>query len=98
MKTIENRKTSIRVSEAEDKGASYFDLIMVCLNRTPQGGFTLEEMRRRLRVTDKLDPKKKSADLEDADFDKLKECVRGMIWGAMSKELVEFGDYIDSIK
>ena len=100
MKTIENRQTEMPFKENDGeqiKQATYFDLVRYCLNQTPQGGFTFEEMRRRLRILEAISSAPESAALEDADLDKLKECVTAARWLSLDKTVVEFSDYIRNL-
>lgn len=90
MKTLENKG----VEFAED--VDYFKLIESCVNVTPEKGFTVKEMKKRLRVLDALNGDK-TAEIEDADFKVLKNCVEQMKWAIMHKEIVDFVDYIENV-
>ena len=93
MKTIENKEINFA-----DDVKDYATLIKFCMNRTPQGGYTVEEMRKRLRVLDVIEKAGKEINLEDADFECAKTCVKGMKWGTMHQEIVDFVDYINSVE
>lgn len=91
MKKIENKK----VFEKE----KYVDLLDTCNKQLPEGWFSVDEMRKRLKISDILEDKEKKAyEFEDADFDTLKSLVNGMKWGILNKEVLDFVDYINSIK
>ena len=97
MKLFEIKSSGIKGQDETGKliGFSYLDLAKMCLNKAPREGFTVQEMKARLRVMDVLEKGKSSgfALLEDADAEKLKQCVEGFLWGAMDKAVVEFVDY-----
>jgi len=97
MKTIENKKSDILLRELGEKKATYFELIHYCLNMTPQGGFTFDEMKKRLRIADAVNINKDSAELEDADFDKLKECLKLTRWISINHFLTDFETHILSL-
>jgi hypothetical protein len=74
------------------------DLCKICLNATKQGGFTVDEMRSRIKIMDKLETDKKTVELEDAEYKTLRGVVKTHKWGAISRKVVEFVDYIDGLK
>lgn len=94
MKTIKNEETEI-TNEKKQK-LTYFELAEGCINVPPQNGFDIQEMNKRLRVIEKL--KGKETQMEDADFEKLKECVVNMKWGFLHKDIMKFINYIREIK
>jgi len=59
-------------------------------------GATIEEMRRGIRVLDALDatPPEGVLELEDADWDHLKQKVVKMPWGYVDRRFVQFYDDI----
>jgi len=97
MKTVENKTTSM-LNEKEKK-ITYADLIKVCLNKAPEGGFSPEEMRKRMRVFGPVSAAKDNGKikLEDNDIETIKSCVSTMMWLSMHEELVKFMDYIEGL-
>ena len=97
MKLFEIKNSGIKGQDETGKTVAftYFDLAKMCLNKSPREGFTVQEMKARLRVMDVMEKGKSSgfALLEDADAEKLRQCVEGFLWGAMDKGVVEFVDY-----
>ncbi len=92
MKTVENRKLSIQGGIEK-----YSDLITICMRNPPQGGYDVEEMRKRIKVMDTLDKGGKTLEFEDADFECVKQCVKNMRWASIHKEILEFVDYISGL-
>lgn len=89
MKTIKNLLTEIELPP-DNHNARLSDLILLCLDRAPQSGFTISEIRSRARIQNAIEAHNDeigSFDLEDADYDKARECVSSMSWGIRSPEL-----------
>src|SRR5580765_4847072 len=57
-------------------------------------GVNIEEMRKGIRILDKLDASKDVLELEDADWDHLKTKVEAMQWGMVDRHLLEFIDAV----
>lgn len=91
MKEFVNKTTGIK---EENKFILYSDLCKICINKTPEGGFTIEEMSKRLRIMEVLNKKKDKIILEDFDFEILKACIKNIKWGFMHKDLVEFNNTV----
>lgn len=90
MKTLENKTTEL--PNGEEK-LTYFELAKSCVNVPPQQGFDVQEMNKRLRVIEKLEGEK--VEMEDADFDTLKQCVNDMKWGVLHRDISDFVKYIN---
>jgi len=74
-----------------ERQLSYRQLIRDVLGHVPPAGFSLDETSERLRVRNALDGCENSClALEDADAEKLKECVRNMRWGFLADAFEEF--------
>ena len=88
MKTFQNKQLTINA-----KQSAYSELLLACVNNTPQGGFTVEEMRARNRIVDAVETSKNGEiSLEDADYAKALECVETMRWAVLDDQLVQFND------
>lgn len=92
MKTIENKKISIPGDIKK-----YSGLITVCVQNPPQGGYDVDEMRKRIKIIDIIEKGGTALVFEDADFDCLKQCVNSMRWAYMHKEILNFLDYISGL-
>lgn len=96
MKKIKNKKLNFRVIEdGKEKVADYAYLISVCVNEVGKNGISINDMRKRLRILERLNSE--YIELEDADFNLLVTLVNEMIYAKVNKEIVEFTDYINSL-
>lgn len=110
MVTIQNKKITIEVEgiDGENKPVTvpieltYGKLILDCSDRAsnPQTGFSTDEIRKinKIEKVVKTHEDKEHLKFEDADFEFLKEKVSTMTWRFRKTELVEFVDYIKSLK
>jgi hypothetical protein len=95
MKQIEIKQHET-VKFTEDENLSYKHLIQMILNKPPQGGFTLSDIRDR----DKIEKAIKEAKaglilLEDKEFDVLLGLANAMQWPFRD---IFIADFIDSLK
>lgn len=86
---------TIRINGREtEQNVSTDFLILACLDNLPDKGFTFSDLKSRRRISDvieTIDSKKKDViDLEDSDFEVLKQCVLSMRWAVRSKFIEEF--------
>lgn len=103
MKTFINKATEITFKEPISKGSeelkvtnmTFADLAKMSLNSPPQGGWTTDEMRTRLKVTDKLEDitPEATVEFEDAEFAKIVECSK-IKWNFMHKDIVAYEDFL----
>jgi hypothetical protein len=63
----------------------------------PQRGIGLDEMRRSVRVLDALESADGTLDLEDADYDHLKEKLLAMPWGIVDRRILQLVDDITGV-
>lgn len=110
MVTIENKKITIGIDGFNEKNEkttfplelSYGKLILDCSDRgsNSQTGFTTEDIRKISKVEKviKTHENENKIKMEDADFEFVKEKVRTMTWKYRKMELVDFVDYIKSLK
>lgn len=102
MQKLKIEKTEIKNSQLrfvdkseEDKCLNYADLIEVCLDIVPQGGFSPSDIRDRNRIQNVIDkgiPKEGFLDFEDADWKNLKKIVIASRWVIRHKDLQKFLD------
>jgi hypothetical protein len=74
-------------------------LIKAVVEQPPQGGFTSSDMRSRIKVLDALDRLNEQStvlELEDAEHEVLKKCVKEMRWGIIDGFIIEFEDSINN--
>lgn len=104
MKKFENRGTTITKgmdNEGKSLGnATYFDLAIILLDCEPKTGWTPSIMAERYRVEDKIRDieEGETVDLEDAEFDKIVEQLDTMKWKMKHRDIVDFDQYVRSIK
>lgn len=91
MKVFENKEITLK-----DMPYSYKRLAMNALEASANG-LTMREIRLRLKAIAKIENMEESVSLSDEEMNTLKECVETCQWVAVSKEIVEFGDYVASI-
>lgn len=87
MKTIENNK----LEKATDI-SNYAALALFICERPPLEGFTVSTGRQAMKVCAILESQKEkeSIELEDADFNFVKEQISKFKWGAYNAEVDEF--------
>lgn len=101
MKKVTNKSTALNVIV---KNSRYSDLLMYCINEPVQWGYTIEDMRVRVKLLEKVTRGEgkeyaKEIEFEDAEFSVLKELVKSKKWlWILHKDAVEFVDYIVSVK
>lgn len=89
MKTLSIRK------HGKNPNLNTKNLIISALENPTEGGFSVTEMRNRLKVMDKvhtLNEESTVLELEDAEFDTLKSAVKQVKWAILDKFIVEFED------
>ena len=105
MKTIENKEIAIEESnkflftdkDGHFKAPFYKDFLVTALN-TKVEGFTLDDMRKRLKVRDIVDGFEPYSryEIEDADFGTLKEAVSKVEkWKILDKGILEFLEFFE---
>lgn len=101
MKTFINTKTGI--TKTDDRGnkvnIGFAGIANMALNSPPQGGWSTDEMRKRIKVMDKLENAEigDSIELEDAEFEKILECSQ-IKWKFFHKDIIAFEDYLLKLK
>lgn len=112
MKTIENKKIAVAkesiimdqgkiVSDTKSDSISYAELIDICIKVSPPGGLSYDAMKKISRVEPGVGKENRDVEvieLEDADFDFVKEKVKSMTWAFYHKEFVNFQEYIEQLK
>ena len=108
MKLIENRKfkNPITLGQSDIQITEYVQLIQVALNNPPEGGFQIEQMRERIKISEVIikasqdsDGNKKDTkkiEFEDSHIKIIQGCVNTLRWGGLNPEIVDFNDYINT--
>lgn len=92
MKTVPNPTFTIKLPNGQDATAK--DLLLLCIDFSPQGGFDLPTQRARNRIADVLEKTGAGAEiaLEDADYTVAQEAIKGMKWGGRHKDIPRFAE------
>ena len=108
MKEFKNKETEVIIpddakstaTEMVSKPATYADLCVICVRAPKEGGFGVEDMRKRFRLIDALDNIGKTATvkLEDQDAALLTEVMVEFKWSNMHKDIIELTDYVSKLK
>lgn len=109
MKSIE-LKIVKETQEGQDQYVSTYAILRAVINNPTEGGINVEEMLVRLKLLDKLDKFKElfeatapveellqktaTLELEDSEFNKLRDLYKNMKFLVVSKFLVEIGDQL----
>ena len=97
MKEIQNKRVMVG-NETEE--LSYANLLLMCIRKQPDGGFTLDDQQKRLRIKKVLDDVL-DADaivLEDADHAVAVRCAKIMTWPILDKEILAFIEALKTAK
>ncbi len=95
MKIIQNRTTSI--PKAEGVMATYADLFITILNKPLQKMVNLSDMRRDLKLIDKMEDSEKIIEVSDDEFKYLHKSVENSEWAIKHLDILGFADYINSL-
>lgn len=101
MKKIINKTVKVEVPTVDGKTTierKYSELITECVNNPPKEGFSVSEMQHRMRILKEAEKANGELRLEDADFEKLRECVKAMRWKFMSPDIIAFCESIILMK
>lgn len=99
IKKEEKRAIPIRTHEKlkakENQALTTLDLIRSVLNERPQEGFSVDEMRKRFKVLDKVDELHVDStvlELSEGEFQVLSQLTKNYKWGMLDKFILEFAD------
>ena len=102
-KSIHNVSTSIKINVIGNDGKTvtnkmmdYRDLIITALDNPPQAGFKRHDIARRNKIEDQL--KGDVMELDNEDFQFVKQLCNDMSWSVRHKDLQTFLNYLDDVK
>ena len=103
MTQIENKQTSLALKFNPDNTpifAGYNELIKLCMNRAPATGLTINDMRSRFKLIDKIEELKEDELLTvtPEELAIVKGAVLSFKWAQPHKDVVDFGEYIEGLK
>lgn len=93
MKKLENKKCTL-----VGKETTYAEILLLCNEVVPEKGWTPSTMAQAIKLDTVLKAANGTIEIEDADFILAKQVVENMKWAIKDVALVEFCDYIKSIK
>lgn len=85
MKTI----TFASSGAAEDK-----KLLLQIVGSSPDGGYTIEQVRQGVKVLDKIQASADAIELEDAEYDFVKVRLGQMKWNVADPQVIAFYDAV----
>lgn len=96
MKTIPDPRFPPGTPEYDANTIVYAEVISQVIRRPldPQKGADMDEMRRGIRVLDAVDRAGPVLELEDADWEHLKQKTLAMPWGFVDRRILAFVDEI----
>ena len=99
-KDARNGKPLLQDGKEVQDEVFYQTLIVGALNFVQEGGIPLSEQGKRIRIIEKVEKAKNGTELEldDSDVDLIHQLLQNMRYGLVDKGLLEFGDYITSVK
>jgi len=90
------KQIPLRTIETDGETLVYGDFIRTIIRQpmNREKGVDIDEMRKGIRILDKLDASNGVLELEDADYDHLKAKLETMTWGMVDRNLLEFIDAV----
>jgi hypothetical protein len=90
------KRIPLRILGKKENGFDYKLLIKNILSVpvNPQVGLTVDEIRKAVRIMDLIDKSKDKLELEDADYDYLKNRIETNKFAIAHKDIIEFVDDI----
>lgn len=82
----------------KDRHLSTLDLIRSVLEQRPQDGFSVDEMRKRIKILDKLEDSGEGSsviEFDDQEFALISQLAKSFKWGMLDKFIVEFADSLN---
>ena len=92
MKTIELKTLG------PERAISYRDVLTEVIRRplNPRDGVNISEMRQSLRVLDALEASNGTLELEDADYQHLKDKLEAMQWNVVDRRILQLVEDVTS--
>ena len=98
LRTIPDERFSSGTPEYETSRLDWAEVIRQIIRRplNPQQGADIEEMRKGIRVLDALEAADQVLELEDADWEHLKQKTEAMQWAFVDRRIIAFVEDISS--
>lgn len=102
MQTLRNKSVELKLQNGQKVKTDYKKLIGdVCRDVPGKGmgqGLDLEQLRKRMKITDIIEASNGTFKFENQQADDLKELVKAMQWGVVCKAIITFGDDIEAME
>ena len=98
MVIIANKTGKVKDRGGNETEISFYKLIIDCISAPPEGGWTFDEMKNSLKIEGKTSSVSGDLRLEDSEFSVLKKCIERQKWVILSPFVVEFVEYITSLR
>lgn len=106
MKTIELKRTKEKVEVNTKEGVKEVnvdvrttDLLKTAINNPTKNGYSVSEMRQRIKILDLIDEAEKTEatklELEDVDFQALSQLVKETRWNVLSRSIIDFSEQFE---
>jgi|ERR1035437_1210835 hypothetical protein len=101
MKTITNKQTQIATrldSTGAPVFATYGDLLLITINMAPEQGFSITDIRTRLKIAGEIESGKGGdMSFEDSEITVLKIAFDKFKWTAVHQDLVDLSDILNTL-
>jgi hypothetical protein len=99
MSKLTNKITTIKKSSDSEEKLDYSFFIIQCINVPPKEGYTVEDMKKRIKISEIAENTKleEEFDFKAEDLIILKKCVNEMRWAVAHKDIVAFSDDVEKL-
>lgn len=101
MINVENRKVELKI-QGQEVPTSYAELLKTVVDQPVREGVTISEMRANIQIIevieDAIRKNTKTLAFDKEHFKKVAKQVEGSTWAVNSVEILDFADYIGSLK
>jgi hypothetical protein len=91
-------KVHEKMKADKDRNLSTLDLIKSVLEQRPPDGFTVDEMRKRIKILDKIEASGEGStviEFDDQEFALISQLTKTFKWGLLDKFIIEFADSLN---
>lgn len=92
MITVENKSTGIKITE--ERNANYADLIAIVVNKPLKEVIDIKSMRQKLNFLRQCEEAKETITFTKEQFNELAKEIALSQWGVVSRDILDFVDYI----
>ena len=98
MKELENKTTSmIDIVDGKEVKLKYSDLIAFASSQIPQGGYSMDDIEKRLRIRKACKNGKKKLQIEEGDVPYFKKMIQDSKWTAIHEDIIAFKEDVDQL-